>query len=640
MNIQSMYRASVISFDIFDTLIKRSVAKPSDLFSLMESSGGDVPQGFARLRRDAERRAAAKKQSPVTLYEIYEELSTEAEITVQPLMQLEMELELASCQPNPEVVSLYKQCLAAGKTVILISDMYLSSAFLKQMLEKCGITGYHRLYVSCECGAKKADGSLFRLVLKEWDLAPHQLLHVGDNIRSDIVWAAKLGMHTRYVKNDEKVLCKQSSHLPESLQLESRVLSAIVRNACAELGGVKKLGCETLGPILLGFSLWLKDQLEREGIRKVYFMSRDGYVMQRAFDLLQFPGMESHYLYCSRRSYTVPLLWCHPEFESVFQYITIPKRVSLNRFLIYIGLEPENYRNRAEACGLSMDRIYENNGFFHSQEVRAFYKTIQSDVESNSRKEYDALLTYIRQTGMQGKVAVVDIGRHGTMQNALQQLIETAKLDIDVTGYYVGVSSVAPLISSGKIKAKGYLHNLEECVNIEIEMSKFVPIFESVFLAQHGSVRCFEEKDGIAGPVLYPYEYEGDEKKYIDELEIIQAFQEGALQMIRIAGAFCNRCGVRLAPDISFARMARMGTNPTLTEAQLWGDFRVSDMVTTVIARPGSVREILCDLRGFKKNFMLSGWKIGFMKRMFRIPLPYDRMYRLMQTVFHRKMGQ
>lgn len=634
-----MQRASLISFDIFDTLIWRNVAKPSDLFSLMEQYGNregiQIPPEFSRLRREAQCRVAAKKQQPVTLYEIYEELGKNQRFPARQLMELEMQLELDCCQPNPECVRLYRQCIAAGKTVVLVSDMYLPATLLEQMLEKCGITGYHKLYVSCQCGARKADGSLFRLVLREWGIDPRQMLHIGDNIRSDIFRAMQLGICTGYVKNWEKSLCVQNSRLPEEKQLEGRTVSAILRNAAGELGDIEKLGCETLGPILMGFSLWLKDQLLQEDICDVYFLSRDGYIMKQAFDLLQVTGMKTHYLYCSRRSYTVPLLWQHPDFDAVFENISIPKRVSLQRFLIYVGLEPEDYRGRAEACGLSMDRLYENNTFYNSQEIRSFYKRIQSDVVRNSRKEYDTLLAYIRQTGMQGKVAVVDIGRHGTMQNALQQLIRTADLDIDVTGYYVGVSSVAPLISSGTIKAKGYLHHLEERADMEKEMAKFVPIFESVFLAQHGSVRCFQEVNGHVEPVLYPYEYEQAGENKTNEIGVIRSYQDGALKVIRTAGAFCDRSGFRLSPELSFARMARMGTAPTLKEAKLWGEFRVSDMVTTVMARPGGIRKILRDPSGFKKDFMLSGWKIGLMRRLLRLPLPYNRMYLWMQKMFH-----
>lgn len=639
MNAESLLRARLISFDIFDTLIKRSVAKPSDLFDLMEGCSADVPHSFARLRRDAARCAAEKKGPRTALKDIYTALEEKLGKPCTHLMQLEMELELASCQPNPEGLRLYRQCIAARKDVVLISDMYLPSELLEQMLTKCGITGYRRLYVSCEMGAEKRDGSLFRLVLREWNLAPGRMLHIGDNLRRDIFQAARLGIRTHHIPNDEKALLAKNSHLPPSQQLEGRTLSALLRNAEAPLSGVAKLGSQTLGPILLGFSLWLADKLREEKITQVYFLSRDGYLLKQAFDLLDIPNVQTHYLYCSRRSYTVPLLWQHPEFDAVFQHITIPRRISLERFLRYVGLEADAYRSRAEAAGLSMDRIYENNSFYTSREVRAFYQTIQPDVLRNSRAEYAAFLAYIRQTGMAGDVALVDIGRHGTMQNALQQLIETAGLDIGLTGYYVGVARNAPLIVSGKIRAKGYLHHLEVGAAIETEMAKFVPVFESGFLARHGSVRCFAIRDGRAVPVLYPYEYDGP-GQCTEERDILQEYQFGALETVRTAAPFCKKCGFRLTPELAFAPMARMGTAPTLEEANLWGDFRVSDMVTTFVARPGSAREIVCDIPGFYRNFMLSGWKIGFLRRLLKLPLPYNRLYLWMQRAFHRRVNR
>ena len=67
-----------ISFDIFDTLIKRSVAQPSDIFRMMEqySEHHDIliPAHFAQLRMDAERAAADNLKRSFTLSEIYQEL--------------------------------------------------------------------------------------------------------------------------------------------------------------------------------------------------------------------------------------------------------------------------------------------------------------------------------------------------------------------------------------------------------------------------------------------------------------------------------------------------------------------------------------------------------------------------------------
>ena len=54
----------VVAFDVFDTLIKRDVARPTDLFALL---GAD----FAKARTQAEAEARAAKSGEVTLAEIY-----------------------------------------------------------------------------------------------------------------------------------------------------------------------------------------------------------------------------------------------------------------------------------------------------------------------------------------------------------------------------------------------------------------------------------------------------------------------------------------------------------------------------------------------------------------------------------------
>ena len=49
----------------------------------------------------------------------------------------------------------------------------------------------------------------------------------------------------------------------------------------------------------------------KEHIDKVYFFSRDGYLMKQAFDLLykENTDIKTYYLEVSRRSLRVPILW-------------------------------------------------------------------------------------------------------------------------------------------------------------------------------------------------------------------------------------------------------------------------------------------------------------------------------------------
>lgn len=624
-----------VSFDIFDTLLRRSAAQPTDIFRLMEQNEPDVPKHFAAQRIAAERAASVRLGVKTTLDDIYAELRPLYGGRADTLMALELEYELDGCRPDPVWTALLAHCVEQAKTVLLLSDMYLPSAFIQKMLDRCGIRGYAKLYVSCEAGACKADGSLYRAVLAEWNLRPGQLLHIGDNVKSDVLRPRSLGIRTLRVPS--RKAAKNAGQVPPASKLADRTVQAVIENCAAGMDACTRLGCETFGPLLAGFTGWLHTRLLADGIDHVYFMSRDGYMMKQAFDTLGDDRFHTYYLYCSRRSFTVPLLWKHSDLGELAQYVTIQDRMTPRVLVLRLGLEPEQCRQQALACGLDLDTVFEHGSVQTSKEFAAFYEKIRPAVIENSKREYEALLSYIKSCQIHGKIAVVDIGRHGTMQNALEQLIAEAGMDIQVRGYYVGVTPNAPLVNEGRIQAAGYLH--EKGLNedyLEV-LGRFVAIFESVFLAPHGSVKRFVLRGGRAEPELYAYEYEIEEAKHCDERNIMCAYQSGGLALVKALATAYPHGIPAIPPDAAFHRFIRMGTKPTLWEADLWGDFRVFDNVVMMIARPQSLAAYLRHPAALKQEFLTCPWKIGFMRRLFRIPLPYNTIYCFLKRVFHSR---
>ncbi len=183
----------VISFDIFDTIIKRKTGDPQSIFRVMEKQLG--VRGFAesRIRAEKEARRKTDKQE-VSLKEIYSQLQNKTGLDTKELEQLEIETELNSCIPVERTVSLFDELVRKGKTVILISDMYMSRNVIENMLNKCGISGYSKLYISSERGVNKKTGDLFDHVLKDMDLDKKKLLHIGDNPIGDYLVPIKKGI--------------------------------------------------------------------------------------------------------------------------------------------------------------------------------------------------------------------------------------------------------------------------------------------------------------------------------------------------------------------------------------------------------------------------------------------------------------
>ncbi len=156
---------SLVSFDVFDTLITRNVLEPYDVFRLMNrefnvSIGSSDFVSFSEIRRSCEAscRERMKKVHPdyedVNLDEIYEEIEVqtvyEREL-LEEMKLLEISLEHKVCRRRNVGYELYRLAVEAGKEIIFVSDMYLPKAIVARLLSENGYSddiAYTGLYIS------------------------------------------------------------------------------------------------------------------------------------------------------------------------------------------------------------------------------------------------------------------------------------------------------------------------------------------------------------------------------------------------------------------------------------------------------------------------------------------------------------
>ena len=129
----------VISFDIFDTLIFRPFSEPTDLFFFLGEKTGILD--FKRLRMQAEAEARTQKYKEEKHYEIklsdiWSRLENEIGVTKEQGMQMEQALEMEFCYANPFMQQVFTQLREHGKRLVITSDMYLSKAFISELLQK------------------------------------------------------------------------------------------------------------------------------------------------------------------------------------------------------------------------------------------------------------------------------------------------------------------------------------------------------------------------------------------------------------------------------------------------------------------------------------------------------------------------
>ena len=141
--------ASVVSFDVFDTLIKRNCANPTDIFTITEKrfnrQNEDKISGFKNARIEAERYARTFEETgEIDFDAIYDNLNFPHK---DELKQLELLCEEAYCVPNKRLKAIYDYCVERKKTMVCISDMYLHSEIIRKILENVGFHNIKKIYV-------------------------------------------------------------------------------------------------------------------------------------------------------------------------------------------------------------------------------------------------------------------------------------------------------------------------------------------------------------------------------------------------------------------------------------------------------------------------------------------------------------
>lgn len=93
-----------------------------------------------------------------------------------------------------------------------------------------------------------------------------------------------------------------------------------------------KQGYKCFGPLLYSYTKWLEENFLKENYDNIYFLSRDGFIMQKAFEILN-SKIKTKYLYASRRALIVPILWLHEELEDLLKVMFFQRYISIRAFI-------------------------------------------------------------------------------------------------------------------------------------------------------------------------------------------------------------------------------------------------------------------------------------------------------------------
>ena len=616
-----------ISFDIFDTLVVRNVMKPTDVFKVVEEKYNSIYKDkisdFSTNRIKAQKDASLKDEKLETLIEdFYKELENYYDKDVcKKLCKIEKEVEINLCVPNKKYIELYRELIENNKKIIITSDMYLDLDTINKILKKCGITKYEKLYLSSLYQKRKSNGSMYDFIIKDLNISSNDLIHIGDNVISDYLIPKFKGIKVQRVKNKKEVMFYNKRVKDYNYYMLEKFIS---NNIDLSKSYYERMGYETFGPILYGFSKWLQNNIKTD---KIFFLSRDGYLISKAFNILE--KKDSTYFYASRRALIIPTLFMEEDLKGMTDKLYIRDYIKVGNLFRKLGLEESDYKDIVIKHGYSVDDNIKYEDLFKDDFTKLF-NDIKPVIHSNSKKELENLLLYMRQEGFSGDVSIVDIGWNGNMQRAFNNIVNYKKDKTNIEGFYVGVLPESKNI--GKINMHGFLFDDKNNRDIYLCLKVINSIFESMFLAPHGSVKKYKNDNGKIKPVLLDYEFdEGIEKKSYEEI------QEGALQFIRDFNNSDLKYLLDIDSRICFYNMQKFAYYPKLRDVEKFGDFKFLEDDIIYLAKPKKLSYYLCHPKKLFLDVYTSGWLIGFMKRLTLINIFYTNLYKIYINIYLKK---
>ncbi|MEE8662252.1 MAG: HAD-IA family hydrolase [Acetobacter sp.] len=661
-----------VSFDVFDTALTRSLDAPIDIFALVEQNlvarHGHLFTGYAIWRESAERIARDKAWRrglrEVSFDNILDELISTKLIPEnyrRELLETELQAEQDCCFAVPEILNAYDLCRKRNIPTLFVSDMYLSETNIADLLENAGYSA-PELLVSCETGCTKSDGS-------QWDIVRQRLgkktkiLHIGDNDRSDVQTAQKAGLRTlpfkRACSNHRSGGPLTPAILPFSKLLRGETLTSKPQGrnynptSATPNQAMKQLSASWGALVAGSYVKWIAERATALGLKHIYFCARDGWLPQRVWNATKLDkttGISSSYLYVSRRSlnFAAAAVTCsrqHISEQALETLCNVSRAERVCDVLERSGLLTINslVEDITENLGDLDRRISWDNGV---SELKECMRRHASSIYPVLQDRLLAVISYLCQEGVSdGRVGIVDIGWHGTMQASIRNMLRSAGYAPEIFGLYAGLWPGATRNRGCAGWMESAFHNDYQSFDDGLGLYNNVAIIENAFSASEATTIGYKPNAGRMEPILAPHTPSNDLHK-----TLLSPFQDGTVQQVEklFSGSVIYDVDVNaITLDAALAAIGRLGLSPNKSEILAAGSIHHSIDTGHMTLTP-IVKELSYSTQiGETLDLSHSDWVIGSaMTALDRTDNPQHRMQllqdikRQLRHYDHRTLGQ
>lgn len=534
--------AKIISFDVWDTIIKRR-CHPEEIklhtanYIVLKYEKNLKKQyrniyAILKIRDEIEANICKKNKEnghddECRIEDVFRELQKEIfEQNVndisEELLKEEIEQEKRCIFINPEILPIFEKY--KDLKMYCISDFYMGANSLKELIDYLELPiKIEKIYSSADYLLNKRTGNLFKKVEKELNLIPEDHIHVGDNQYSDIEVAQKLGIETIKIAKTEFEFV-----LEKNRKFNIDLVKA-KRNDGSKENRIFNTGVD-LAPLLYFFGYSIVEYAIKNKIDKVYYQTREGETFIKIHELIKENnpfGMkipECDTMEVSRMA----------TFSASLDEFSIPKLLrlwsqyreqSMKALFKTLAININPYKKYMDKYDLDIEEKIINPWFdIRVQKLFAdeeFTRKMQTELD---RKREEILQYFEKQkniTNTEGQLFVVDIGWRGTIQDNLAYIFTNKT----IAGYYLALYDFYNVQPENTYKI-GYLDDKEIRNN---EVASMITLLEWIYNPGTGSVIEYKNGDAIR-------KAKDKEAKIVNEY--IKPMQQGMLEGAKIINEY------------------------------------------------------------------------------------------------------
>jgi len=602
---------SVLTLDVFDTLLWRRVPKPTDVFELLGRdleergalAGGISPAMFSGMRIAAEVMARSEKtrkgQAPeVNLGEIYAEFESGiTTLTIEELRAAEVSLERGLTVADHLLAQTLSRLAAElDLRVVFVSDMYLNGEEIKVLLDRPEMADLADVEVisSADLGLGKENG-LWYVLPDRWGVRPDSIVHVGNNKSADFARPREAGVRAMHWPELPDrlgaIIDAEACHTGPSAKVRVRTPLdgglAALRGRAAFSASARdhedqvawETGTSVLGPVMAGYADWVHRRTGELGIERALCIMREGRFLKEILESVapsrRNPSLHPELLWASRAAIARANIaqGTPKELSAMFKRACVPSLAEAARTL---GIE----QSAVPLGGELDDNAAQRGG--NADLLARFLNTVLSrpelveQIRQTSARRRANFVAHLREAlgGVTGPVAYVDVGFSGSNQESLQKLIDAEGLGVRLHGLYLMSDPCPPDRLLRGHRVEGFLTSPgDPALHEVIELDRNRLLIELLLLSEDGSTL---EIDDNGRPVFAPHvEPERQRAQRRTVHDGIRAYQRHVNAYLLTSEDEADVATVD--GEVGRRIIERFVVEPTLEEAHTFGPWEAED---------------------------------------------------------------